>query len=71
MNICDDCPNSAEVERRRQCFDCVGGDEPLDTEVEIANAPQQPQERHCSHDEWSSDPCTGIKVCVDCGRVIN
>lgn len=43
MNICDDCPNPTEVERRRKCFDCIGGDEPLDTEVEIVNAPQHTQ----------------------------
>ena len=47
MNICPECPNPAHVERTGKCFECIDGEEPLDTEEEIANAPQHGQPKIC------------------------
>ena len=47
MNICPECPNPSYVERTGKCFECIDGEEPLDAEEEIANAPQQPQLAIC------------------------
>jgi len=33
MEICDDCPDWGYVARTGKCFDCIGGDLPLEIEM--------------------------------------
>ena len=69
MNICPDCPNPTYVEQTGKCFECIDGEEPLDAEEEIANAPQQPQPEtppSCAACKESFGHCTWVRYDEDC-----